>query len=63
MFAARPKMESSSVCFLLQYSHLLKNFSQFVVIHEVKDFGIVNKEEVDILLQLCLCMTLSRDQL
>ena len=30
------------------YSHLLKNFPQFVVIHTVKDFGVVNKTEVDI---------------
>ena len=29
------------------YSHLLKNFSQFVVIHIVKGFGIVNKAEID----------------
>jgi len=29
-------------------SHLLKNFSQFVVIHTVKGFGIVNKTEVDV---------------
>ena len=29
------------------YSHLLKNFPQFVVIHTVKGFGIVNKAEVD----------------
>ena len=28
------------------YSHLLKNFSQFIVIHTVKGFGIVNKAEV-----------------
>ena len=27
------------------YSHLFKNFSQFVVIHTVEDFGIVNKAE------------------
>ena len=34
-------------------SHLLKNFSQFVVIHTVKGFGIVNKaEEVDVFLEL-----------
>ena len=33
-------------------SHLLKNFPQFVVIHTVKDFGIVNKAEVDIFLEL-----------
>ena len=30
------------------YSHLFKNFPQFVVIHTVKGFGIVNKAEVDI---------------
>ena len=29
------------------YSHLLKNFSQFVVIHIVKGFTVVNKVEVD----------------
>ena len=35
------------------YSHLLKNFPQFVVIHPVKGFDIVNKIEIDILLELC----------
>ena len=34
------------------YSHLLKNFPQFVVIHIVKDFGIVNKAEVDVFMEL-----------
>ena len=34
------------------YSHLLKNFPQFVVIHTVKEFGIVNKAEVDVFLVL-----------
>ena len=34
------------------YSHLLKNFPQFVVIHTVKGFGIVNKVEVDVFLEL-----------
>ena len=34
------------------YSHLLKNFPQFVVIHTVKGFGIVNKAEVDVILEL-----------
>ena len=34
------------------YSHLLKNFPQFVVIHTVKDFGIVNKAGIDVLLEL-----------
>ena len=33
-------------------SHLLKNFQQFVVIHTVKGFGIVNKAEVDVFLEL-----------
>ena len=33
-------------------SHLLKNFPQFVVIHTIKGFGIVNKAEVDIFLEL-----------
>ena len=32
------------------YSHLLKNSLQFVVIHTVKGFSIVNKEEVDVFL-------------
>ena len=33
------------------YSHLLKNFLQFVVIHTVKRFGVVNKAEVDVFLE------------
>ena len=32
------------------YSHLLKDFPQFVVIHTVKGFGIINKAEVDVFL-------------
>ena len=32
------------------YSHLLQDFPQFVVIHTVKGFGIVNKAEVDVFL-------------
>ena len=52
-------MSSSNCCFLtciqlsqeagqvVWYSHLLKNFPQFIVIHTVKGFGIVNKAEVD----------------
>ena len=39
---------------MVWYSHLLKNFPQFVVIHTVKGFGIVNKAEVDVFLEL-LC--------
>ena len=40
---------------MVWYSHLLKNFPQFVVIHTVKGFGIVNKAEKDVFLELsCL---------
>ena len=58
-------MSSSNCCFLtciqisqeadqvVWYSHLLKNFPQLVVIHIVKGFAIVNKAEVDVLLELC----------
>ena len=57
-------MSSSNCCFLtciqisqeagqmVWYSHLLKNFPQFVVIHTVKSFGVVNKAEVDAFLEL-----------
>ena len=56
-------MSSYNYCFLIYilisqgagkvvwYSHLLENFPQFVVIHTVKGFGIVNKEE-DVFLEL-----------
>ena len=37
---------------MVQYSHLLENFPQFVVIHTVKGFGIVNKAVVDVFLEL-----------
>ena len=41
---------------MVGFSHLLKNFPQFVVIHTVKGFGIVNKSEVDVFLELsCFC--------
>ena len=55
---------SSNCCFLtciqisqeagqvIWYSHLSQNFPQFVVIHTVKGFSIVNKAEVDVLLEL-----------
>ena len=33
------------------YSHLLKNFPQFVVIYTVKGFGVLNKAEVDVFLE------------
>ena len=34
------------------YSHLFKNFPEFVVVHTIKDFGTVSKGEVDIFLEL-----------
>ena len=34
------------------YSHLLKNFPHFIVIHAVKDFDVVHKAEVDVFLEL-----------
>ena len=37
---------------MVWYSHIFKNFPQFIVIHTVKGFGIVNKAEVDIFLEL-----------
>ena len=37
---------------MVWYSHHWKNCPQFVVIHTVKDFGIVNKAEVDVFLEL-----------
>ena len=36
------------------YSHLFQNFPQFLVIHTVKGFGIVNKAELDVFLELLL---------
>ena len=36
---------------MVWYSHLFKNFPQFVVIHTVKGFGVVNKAEVDVFLE------------
>ena len=60
----RCSMSGSNCCFLsctqvsqeagkvVWYSHLFKNFPQFVVIHTVKSFGIVSEAEVDISLEL-----------
>ena len=57
-------MSGSNCCFLtckqisqeagkvIWYSHLFQNSPQFVVIHIVRDFGIVNKSEVDVFLEL-----------
>ena len=57
-------MSSSNCCFMtciqisqeadqvVWYSHLLKNFPQFAMIHTVKGFGVVNKPEMDVFLEL-----------
>ena len=37
---------------VIWYSHFLKNFPEFVMVHTVKGFGIVNKAEVDVFLKL-----------
>ena len=37
---------------MVWYSHLFKNFPQFVVIHTAKGFGTVNKAEADVFLEL-----------
>ena len=37
---------------MVWYSHLHKNFPQFVVIHTVKGFSVVNEAEVDVFLEL-----------
>ena len=56
-------MSISNCCFLtciqvsqeagkvVWYSHLFQNFPQFIVIHIVKGFGIVNKAEIDVFLE------------
>ena len=37
---------------MVWHSHLFKNFPHFVVIHRVKSFGVINKAEVDVFLEL-----------
>ena len=37
---------------MVWYSHLFQNFPQFIVIHTVKGFAIVNKAEIDVFLEL-----------
>ena len=40
---------------MVWFAHLFQNFLQFIVIHTVKGFGIVNKAEIDVFLELsCL---------
>ena len=60
-------MSSSNCCFpiciqvsqeagqVVWYSHIFQNFPQFIVIHTVKGFGIVNKAEIDVSLELFWC--------
>ena len=43
---------SQEACKVVWYSHPLKNFPQFVVIHTVKDSSVVNEAEVDVFLEL-----------
>ena len=47
---------------MLWYSHLFQNFSQFVVVHTVKGFSIVNEAEVDVFLlnEIKRCLLLGR---
>ena len=37
---------------MVWYSHLFQNFPQFIVIHTVKGFGMVNKAKIDVFLEL-----------
>ena len=37
---------------MVWYSHLFQNFPQFIVIHTVQGFGLINKAEVDVSLEL-----------
>ena len=37
---------------MVWYSHLFQNFPEFIAIHTVKSFGIVNKAEIDVFLEL-----------
>ena len=37
---------------MVWYSHLFQNFPQFTMIHTIKGFGIVNKAEIDVFLEL-----------
>ena len=44
---------SQEVRQVVWYSHLFQNFPQFIVIHTVKGFGVVNKAEINVFLELC----------
>ena len=68
LFGTSPMFMSSSYCCFLTcirisqeagkvvwYSHLFQNFPQFIGIHTVKGFGIVNKAEIDVSSETLLC--------
>ena len=40
---------------MIWYSHLFQNFSQFIVIHTVKGFSVVNEAEVNVFLEFSCC--------
>ena len=46
---------------MLWYYHLFQNFQQFIVIHTVKGFGIVNKAKIDMFLELSCFFDRPRD--
>ena len=46
---------------MVWYSHLFQNFPQFIVIHTVKGFGIVNKAEIDVFLELSCAVNIWED--
>ena len=60
-------MSGSNCCFLtcvhvsqeagqaVWYSHLFQNFPEFIVTYTVKGFGIINKAEIDVFLELFCC--------
>ena len=64
LFGTSCSMSSSNYCFLtciqislqadqvVWYFHIFQNFPQFIVIHTVKGFGIVNKAEIDVFLEV-----------
>ena len=66
-------MSSSNCCFLaciqisreaskvVWYSHLFKNFPQFVVVHTLRGFGIVNKAEADVFLDSLAFLMIQAD--
>ena len=61
----RSSLSDSNCCFLtciqvsqetgevVWYSHLLKNFPQFIVIHTVKGFSVVSEAKIDVFLEFC----------